>query len=99
MYIHAERRKETSQKKQMRKLPMSAGVAIILSAVLIGMFIITSGWGSDQTTQTPVKVPGHYFRAVQWSGHLSPLSQYVSTLIILTGLVVGVFGTCWKPST
>lgn len=99
MHMHTERRKETGQKGTVRKLPMWAGVAIMLSAVLIGMFIITSGWGADQTTQTSVKIPGHYYRAVQWSGHLSPLSQYVSTAIILAGLAIGVFGTCWKSST
>ncbi|MDE1830321.1 MAG: hypothetical protein KGI25_08360 [Thaumarchaeota archaeon] len=96
--MHTERRKETSQ-RAIRKLPMWAGVAIILSAVLIGMFIITSGWGTDQATQKPVKVAGEYFRAVQWSGHLSPLSQYVSTAVILTGLSTGIFGSCWKSST
>lgn len=80
-------------------MPMWAGVAIVLAAGLMVMFIVTSGWGSDQTTKTPTKTPGHYYRAIQWSGHLSVFSQFVATGIITTGLVVGVFGTCWKSST
>jgi hypothetical protein len=99
MYIHALRPKEAGQKAQLRKLPMWAGVSIMLCAVMIGMFLIVSGWGSDQTTKVPAKVPGQYFRAVQWSGHLSTTSQLVSTGIIVVGLAIGIFGTCWKGST
>jgi len=99
MYIHANKPKETSQKRQIRKLPMGAGVAIILCALLIGMFMIVSGWGTDQNTKAPTKIPGQYYRAVQWSGHLSPTTQYASTAIILAGLAIGIFGTCWKGST
>ncbi len=98
MYIQADKTQETSTKK-IRKLPMGAGVAIILCTLLIGMIIIVSGWGADQNTKVPTREPGQYFRAIQWSGHLSPLSQYVSTTIILSGLVVGIFGTCWKSPT
>ncbi len=98
MYIHAQKPKETSQ-KTFRKLPMWAGVAIIICSLLVGMFIIASGWGADQNTKVPTKIPGQYYRAVQWSGHLSPISQYASTAIIMVGLAVGIFGTCWKGPT
>lgn len=68
----------------------------MLCAFLIGMFLITSGWGTNQTTKAPVKVPGQYFRAPLWSGHLSITSPFTSTGIIIAGLVIGIFGTCWR---
>jgi len=99
MYIHGLKPKEASQKTQLKKLPMWAGVAIMLCAFLSGMFLVVSGWGADHSTKVPVKIPGQYFRATLWSGHLSTTSQLVSTGIIVVGLAIGIFGTCWKSST
>lgn len=77
------------------RLPMWIGVSCVLVVFVIGFFIVESGIGADQTTKTIHKTPGQYYRAVQWSGHLSTTTQYVVTGFLAT-ILVGIFVALWR---
>lgn len=80
------------------RLPIWIGVSCILVTFVIGFFVVESGIGSDQTAKTVHKTPGQYYRAVQWSGHLSMAAQYVVTGFLVI-ILVGIFVTLWRYST
>jgi len=75
-----------------------AGVACVLAAFLIGMFVVETGLGGEQTTKTIPKTHGQYFRAAQWLGHLSTTTMYITMGILLAGIVGGMFGLIWRSS-
>ena len=75
-----------------------AGVACVLAAFLIGMFVVETGLGGEQTTKTIPKTHGQYFRAAQWLGHLSTTTMYITMGILLAGIVGGLFGLIWRSS-
>jgi hypothetical protein len=98
MTLHVTEPKKAIHSKKHR-LPILAGAACVLAAYLISIIVIESGFGADQTTVAPHKTPGQYFRAVQWSGHLSITTESLVMGIILTGILVGIVGISWRSST
>ena len=98
MTLHVMDPKKASHGKKHR-LPLLAGAACILAAYLISVVVIESGFGTDQTTIAPHKIPGQYFRAVQWSGHMSIITASLVMGILLTGILVGLVGISWRSST
>jgi|SRR6267143_2508144 len=98
MTLHVMEPKKASQNLKHR-LPLWVGVACLLAAFVIGLFVIESGIGADQTTVASHKTPGQYFRAVQWSGHLSITTESLVMGIVLTGILVGIVGISWRSST
>ena len=98
MTLHVMEPKKASH-GQKRRLPLLAGAACILAAFVISMVVIESGFGVNQTTVAPHKTPGQYFRAEQWSGHLSITTASLVMGIMITGIAVGIFGISWRTST
>jgi hypothetical protein len=80
------------------RFPLWAGVACVLAAFLIGMIVVETGLGGEQTTKAVPKTHGQYFRAAQWLGHLSTTTMYIAMGILLAGILVGMFGFIWRSS-
>ena len=97
MTLHVMDPKKASHGKKHR-LPLLAGAACILAAYLISVVVIESGFGTDQTTIAPHKIPGQYFRAALWLGHLSTTTAYIAMAILLGGILAGMYGFIWRSS-
>ena len=81
-----------------RRFPLWAGAACLLAAFLIGMFVIETGLGGEQTTKAVPKTHGQYFRATLWLGHLSTTTAYIAMAILLGGILAGMYGFIWRSS-